>query len=73
MELKKIKHSPSWQMIMMIMMKLYNRFILVHITISTVKFCTKQKTNADGTHSALNNAFLYRAMFGAFVLFGCWD
>ena len=24
-------------------------------------------------HSALNTAFLYRAMFGAFVLFGCWD
>ena len=35
MELKKIKHSPLWQMIMM---KFYNPLKLVYITISTAKF-----------------------------------
>ena len=73
MELKKKKHSPLWQIIMMIMTKLYNRFKLVYITISTASLVHNRQLILAARQSALNTVFLYRTMFGAFVLFGCWD
>ena len=53
--------------------KYYNRFKLVYITISTASLVHNRQLILAARQSALNTVFLYRTMFGAFVLFGCWD